>query len=89
MRQAVVDQGVIESHRSHLHLVRKDTSLLEIAQQTIHHIVLDKKDAGDNVGRISHPDGLVIPDYVVNVKGDLLLGFEGYNLGDLLGLDRR
>ena len=61
--------------------------MLEIAQESVEHVSFNEKDAGNDVRGISHAYGLIVPDDVADVEGDLLFGFELDDLGDFFGFD--
>ena len=71
-----------------------DADVLEVLQVAVDHVALHGEQAdlglhGEAVGDVAGADLLVVPDDLVEVERDLLLGLEVDDVGDLLLFDGR
>ncbi len=93
LAEQVVGHEVAQGQRRHLHQMHLDADVLEVLQVAVDHVALhgEQADFGldEAVGQLADADLLVVPDDLVEVERDLLLGLEADDVGDLLFLDRR
>ena len=92
--EQVVGDEVAQGQRRHLDDVDLDVDVLEVLQVAVDHVALDGEQAdlglhGEAVGDDAGADLLEVPDDLVQGEGDLLLGLEADDVGDLLFLDGR
>jgi len=71
-----------------------DVDIFELRQGAVHHVFLHGEQAdlgfqGQAVGHHGGADALVVPDDFVEREGDLLLGLELDDVGDLAFFDGR
>ena len=84
----VVAEGVVHRQGRKRQRVDIEVHRPEVAEELRHPLLGDREDADLHVGRVGLLEHLVVPLDLLDGEGDLLLGLELDDVGDLLRLDR-
>src|SRR5579884_1185001 len=94
LAQEIEGHIIAQRQRRHLHDMDIDVDIFEVLQIAANHVALhgeqtDLRLHSEAVGHSAGADLLIIPDDLIEIEGDLLLGLEANDVGDFLFLNGR